>query len=36
MTLGFNWERRKQIYAYQKRFTNRSLKVGVDYAAEIH
>ena len=36
MTLEYNWERRKKKYTYQKRLTNRSLKVGVDYAAEIH
>ena len=36
MTLGLNREGTRQKYTYQKRLTNRSLKVGVDYAARIH
>ena len=36
MTLGLNEEGARQKYTYQKRLTNRSGKVGVDYAARIH
>ena len=36
MTLGLNREGTKQKYTYQKRITNRSRKVWVDYAAQIH
>ena len=31
MTLEINWEGTKQKYTYQKRLTNQSWKVGVDY-----
>ena len=34
MTLGLNREGTRQKYTYQKRLTNRSRKVGVDYALE--
>ena len=36
MTLGLNQEGIRQKYTYQKRLTNRSRKVGVDYATRIH
>ena len=36
MTLGLNQEGTIQKYTYRKRLTNRSWKVGVDYAARIH
>ena len=32
MTLGLNWEGIRQKYTYQKRVTNWSWKVGVDYS----
>ena len=36
MTLGLNREGTRQKYTHQKRLTNQSGKVGVDYAARIH
>ena len=36
MTLGLNQEGTRQKCTYQKRFTNRSWKVGVYYATPIH
>ena len=33
MIIGLNWEETKQKHDYQKRLTNRSRKLGVEYAA---